>query len=465
MRKRMKTLYRQTVIFLVLAGMLAGGIGCLPIEGLKATGYVKAAELERQEELELTEEDVNGGRLRIPAGIYKRILIRGNIRDAAVYLKDVVVEEYISLYGGPEKSITVILSGETNIRKLIVRRNVTVASLDSKQHIVTMSVRDSVEVRLLADIANYSMPTGVTGVKSELCGKVDYLSDKGEGNQHWVYARMEKARLEGKLNVLVAQAKLGRIYLYGEGNRVSIREDVERVTLNGTHVVLSVDEVEAQALEVRATGGTCKLIRPERFGSLTDQSEQIKTKSCDTLFIGDSHTEGLYTRGYLKKGMDALFGRGTAAPHWFNSGRKYLDYFNQLSNYNPEKIVYLYGVNGIQIESNIDHSKQLLQRLMKEYPDAVIYVQRVFPVGDNYTGVDDYQYELFNKNGRLNIADFNKEMKKFCSGYTQLKWTDTTNGLIDKNGNLARGLTDDGLHLNEAGYKIWWSNINEAIGK
>ena len=102
---------------------------------------------------------------------------------------------------------------------------------------------------------------------------------------------------------------------------------------------------------------------------------------------------------------------------------------------------------------------------MKEYPDAVIYVQRVFPVGDNYTGVDDYQYELFNKNGRLNIADFNKEMKKFCSGYTQLKWTDTTNGLIDKNGNLARGLTDDGLHLNEAGYKIWWSNINEAIGK
>ncbi len=103
--------------------------------------------------------------------------------------------------------------------------------------------------------------------------------------------------------------------------------------------------------------------------------------------------------------------------------------------------------------------------MLEEYPDAVIYVQRVFPVGDNYAGVDDYQYELFNKNGRLNIADFNEEMKKFCKSDSRLLWTDTTSGLIDKNGNLERGLTDDGLHLNDAGYKIWWNNVKEAIEK
>ncbi len=265
----------------------------------------------------------------------------------------------MSLYGGTERSITVILSGETDIRKLIARRNVTITSLDSKQHIITVSVRDAVEVRLLANVANYSMPTGVTGVRSELYGKIDALVDKGEGNQHWAYSRIEKAKLEGKQNVLVAQAKLGKIYLFGEGNRVSVREDVERVTINGTHVVLSVDEEEARALDVRVTGGTCKLIRPERYEKLSDQSEQINTKSCKTLFIGDSHTEGLYTRGYLKKGMDALFGRGTAAPNWYVKGRKYLDYLNRLADYQPEKIVYLYGVNGIQTESNIDYSKQL----------------------------------------------------------------------------------------------------------
>ena len=457
MEKRTKVFFRMLLLLL-----LVSGISSFSVFSLQA----KAAELERQEdELELTEEDVKEGRLRIPAGIYKRILIRGNIRDAAVYMKDVVVEEYMSLYGGTERSITVILSGETDIRKLIARRNVTITSLDSKQHIITVSVRDAVEVRLLANVANYSMPTGVTGVRSELYGKIDALVDKGEGNQHWAYSRIEKAKLEGKQNVLVAQAKLGKIYLFGEGNRVSVREDVERVTINGTHVVLSVDEEEARALDVRVTGGTCKLIRPERYEKLSDQSEQINTKSCKTLFIGDSHTEGLYTRGYLKKGMDALFGRGTAAPNWYVKGRKYLDYLNRLADYQPEKIVYLYGVNGIQTESNIDYSKQLLKKLLEEYPDAVIYVQRVFPVGDNYAGVDDYQYELFNKNGRLNIADFNEEMKKFCKSDSRLLWTDTTSGLIDKNGNLERGLTDDGLHLNDAGYKIWWNNVKEAIEK
>ena len=118
MEKRTKVFFRMLLLLL-----LVSGISSFSAFSLQA----KAAELERQEdELELTEEDVKEGRLRIPAGIYKRILIRGNIRDAAIYMKDVVVEEYMSLYGGTERSITVILSGETDIRKLIARRNVTI---------------------------------------------------------------------------------------------------------------------------------------------------------------------------------------------------------------------------------------------------------------------------------------------------------------------------------------------------
>ena len=424
-----------------------------------------AAGKQQAEELVLAQKDVTGGRLRIPAGTYQRILIRGDIQNASIYMKDVIIKDTLTFYKNSGNNITLILSGQTKIQKLAAKRNITITSLDNKLHIQTLSVRAAVMVKLLTDVVNFSIPEQVTGAQGLLYGNIGYLRDLGEKNVYTTYAEVNKAKLEGKQNVLIVRGSLEKLYLYGEGNRVSVRTNIEEIIVNGIHNTLSVDEQEARIGTVRITGGSYKIVRPERIGKIQDQSKQPSPDDCQTLFIGDSHTERLYIGGYLEEGMDALFGRGTAAPHWFLAGRYHLNYRERLADYHPKRVIYMYGVNGIWMKTNVKYSKELLKELMEAYPKAEIYVQRIFPLGDNYSGTGVFQYELYNRSGSPNIKEFNQEMKSFCQEYKQLHWIDTTKGLIDKNGNLERSMTEDGLHLNDAGYQLWWKNIWEKIKK
>ena len=82
--------------------------------------------------------------------------------------------------------------------------------------------------------------------------------------------------------------------------------------------------------------------------------------------------------------------------------------------------------------------------------------QRVFPVGKNFT---ESSPQTHNKA----IAEYNKQLKEFCSTKPNVKIIDATTGFIDSKGYLKN--TSDGLHINESKNATFYKNIFNAIKK
>ena len=61
------------------------------------------------------------------------------------------------------------------------------------------------------------------------------------------------------------------------------------------------------------------------------------------------------------------------------------------------------------------------------------------------------------------IAEYNKQLKEFCSTKPNVKILDATTGFIDSKGYLKN--TSDGLHINESKNATFYKNIFNAIKK
>ena len=93
------------------------------------------------------------------------------------------------------------------------------------------------------------------------------------------------------------------------------------------------------------------------------------------------------------------------------------------------------------LSTNIRDTKALINQLIVKYPDKTIYVQRVSPVGKNFTGGNTTTYNKA-------INKYNKQLKEFCSTKSNVKIIDATKGFIDSKGYLTS--TTDGLHIEDS---------------
>lgn len=165
------------------------------------------------------------------------------------------------------------------------------------------------------------------------------------------------------------------------------------------------------------------------------------------LFIGDSYTDGLKTiingenKNHIVKAVV-----GEDAAYW-NSN------YTELQGHDVNGIVVLLGANNT---TDVDGMKTLLNNLKADYSGKPIYVQKVFPVGSNYTYIDAATQ-------KGNIEKYNNEIKTFCDSDTSFTFIDTTTGLVGSDGYLS--VPDgEGIHLgNNDEYKKWWENIKTSI--
>jgi len=110
---------------------------------------------------------------------------------------------------------------------------------------------------------------------------------------------------------------------------------------------------------------------------------------------------------------------------------------------NPDKIFIKIGTNdlswGVSLEDMTEDFDALLSRLRSQEPQSQIYVQSVLPREadklDKIARVNAMQAELAEKYGATYI--------------------DLTSNFAADDGTLRADLTDDGLHLNDAGYAVW----------
>ncbi len=111
----------------------------------------------------------------------------------------------------------------------------------------------------------------------------------------------------------------------------------------------------------------------------------------------------------------------------------------------PEKVVYLIGINdincGASAEYIAENIKRLITKTKERCPGCKIAVQSVYPVVDTRT----------RKN--RDVIPLNKLIKDICRD-TETVYIDLYERLCDEKGSFSSKYTYDGLHPNVHGYEI-----------
>lgn len=183
--------------------------------------------------------------------------------------------------------------------------------------------------------------------------------------------------------------------------------------------------------------------------SKNSSKEQGRDNIDNFVFVGDSFTQRISELIVSKNQTNEVHSQGgSRSSYWLDK----VDDMPDKDNVNG--VVVLIGVNGVQEEDNIVNTKALINELIVKYPDKDIYVQKVFPVGANFTESDPSNHNKL-------IEKYNKELESFCKRKENLIMIDSTNGFVDKDGYLTN--TTDGLHIDETENERFYENILNAI--
>lgn len=173
-----------------------------------------------------------------------------------------------------------------------------------------------------------------------------------------------------------------------------------------------------------------------------------------TLFIGDSMTEGFDLKRHFKK--DLLINMGISGD--FTSG--VLRRLYQVERLQPKKIFVMIGINDIghdveqpRIESNY---AQIIEQLKTLCPGSEIYIQSCLPTHLRSSDAAADAAHL------ARIVQLNAFIEEQCVLH-QVQYIHLYPLFQGADGYLNPDFTYDGLHLNEAGYRIWADAIRQWV--
>lgn len=184
----------------------------------------------------------------------------------------------------------------------------------------------------------------------------------------------------------------------------------------------------------------------------------------DAVFIGDSISKGLKLSGVLPPanvvadqnvGIDQI---ANGKPVYMNSSGTKVTLFDALKAV-PVKVTKVYimlGSNGLPHYDNTAHMKYydiVLDKIIKTYPDATIYVQSVTPI--TAQAEKDYakKRQVFT-NAKIN--EFNELVLKMCEK-KGVYYLSVRDALTDENGQAkANFASGDGVHFTKSGHEAMY---------
>ena len=117
---------------------------------------------------------------------------------------------------------------------------------------------------------------------------------------------------------------------------------------------------------------------------------------------------------------------------------------------NPSKIVLMIGTNdvnfGVSNSQIIENYINILDRIKARLPEAELYFMSLIPQNKDLVLLVDFNNQRIEK--------LNSEIKSLAESYGYA-YIDLNTYVGDDLGYLDRQYSDDGLHLNDAGYRIW----------
>ena len=180
--------------------------------------------------------------------------------------------------------------------------------------------------------------------------------------------------------------------------------------------------------------------RVERLERYTYNKESI-------VFLGDSITSRCDLNKYFSNYN--VYNSGIA-------GNMTKDILNNIDNrvfiYNPTKVFILIGTNDL-VYSGLDNDgiknniEEIVNKIYEKNSNTKIYIQSIYPINSSLNE------EIVETRTNDNIKDLNNKIKKICDN-NKCTYINMYDNLTDKNGNMKKIYTVDGLHLNKMGYKV-----------
>ena len=178
------------------------------------------------------------------------------------------------------------------------------------------------------------------------------------------------------------------------------------------------------------------------------------------VFIGDSITD-LYQLDNYYVDLDlATYNRGIG-------GDTTSGVLNRLEvslfDINPSKIVLMIGTN--DINGNVKNAKilanynEILTRIKRELPDTQIYCVSIIPQNLTIETYSDIKVEKTTKT----ILEINSKIKDMVANEENVTFIDLFPLLADSDNLLIEKYSDDGLHLNAAGFEVWTNLIKPYL--
>ncbi len=180
----------------------------------------------------------------------------------------------------------------------------------------------------------------------------------------------------------------------------------------------------------------------------------LPVKSTDIVFLGNSITDG----GEFNElfGMPNILNRGISSDVITGVEKR----LTQVTKGKPAKIFLLIGINDvshhISVERLAERYERLVKKIREQSPETQLYVQSIMPVNNTFRRYKN----LIGK--EKDIVALNSRIRTIAleNGAT---YVDLWPFLEDGTGKLKKEYTNDGLHLNGAGYRAWSRGIEPLV--
>ena len=179
------------------------------------------------------------------------------------------------------------------------------------------------------------------------------------------------------------------------------------------------------------------------------------------VFIGDSITDGFQLDNYFTDLPLATYNRGIGG----DTTSGVLDRLKiSLYDLKPSKIVLLIGINDIigkrsETDEVLKNYREILSEIRKNLPSTEVTCLSVLPIHttklEERGGVDLDKFPQ-------KIKDMNARLQPLAQEYGY-RYLDLYSSLNDGSDRLIAAYTEDGLHLNADGYKVWASVIKPYL--
>ena len=264
----------------------------------------------------------------------------------------------------------------------------------------------------------------------------------------------KKLRLPGALMILAALAVMLSM---GGPHGAAVNSPAETVEPELPPVVEAAEEAAVPAAEPEMIGEAVWA------GPVPESALVEDTYFDDVVFLGDSRTDGLRLYSGLQHGtflcsagatVESVFSKAVETP----AGE--LPLLDALAALDCGKIYIMLGINELGwngTETFRTQSTELIQRLQKDHPDAEIVIQSILPVSAEKDAEGRYV-----NNGR--IKEYNQVWLELAEKF-DVAYLNVAEGVAGEDGLLPSELCYDGVHLNQAGCRMWLDYLRtHAVG-